>query len=574
MNEGKENAPDDKKHVEPELQQRILKVLNQARLPEDLVNHPLTALKPDVAKAILAHRDTVGPFGFTDLEQVRTIRAIGPNVVKGFFGAFGSMSFGAWSQPYSVQSPVNGTNTLVAHAALLHNGLVLFLKASCTPPGETILWDPSDETNPIFTSPSNEPDVNLYCCGHSFLSDGKLLVVGGGGEFTPTVTDTAWTFDPGSGGGAGEWTQTAGNMSVPRWYPTAVTLGGGRVLVASGREYAPPTHPYIDTLEIYQESTGTFVPVSGPPADPTAANRDLPRLYPGLHLLTGGEVFYSRTGWRDTGGTEPVQSSYFKLMGPTTGHWVEIDDLMDFPERTEGMSVTLLEPGGPHGWMAKVMVIGGGEINTTGQSTAEIIHTAALTPVWEPPIDIGDPRLNCNVVVLPDGKVFVCGGMSGLNTPCLMFDPDTNAVSPMANVQYTRAYHSVAVLLPSGKVAVTGGGSPVIEIFSPPYVFNGAPPTFASPPPTTVHHGHTFQVESPEAADIQKVVLVRPMAVTHQLDTEQRVIPLQFTQSGTTLNVTAPDGVHPHPVAPRGYYMLFILNGDGVPSKAEFVYLH
>lgn len=74
-----------------------------------------------------------------------------------------------------------------------------------------------------------------------------------------------------------------------------------------------------------------------------------------------------------------------------------------------------------------------------------------------------------------------------------------------------------------------------IEVLSPPYRFNpdgsptsrpriltinGAEPTRVTTP--TVDHGSTFTIETPEAADIAKVVLVRPMAVTHQTDTERR----------------------------------------------------
>ena len=80
--------------------------------------------------------------------------------------------------------------------------------------------------------------------------------------------------------------------------------------------------------------------------------------------------------------------------------------------------------------------------------------------------------------------------------------------------------------------------------------------------------------ESFQAADIERIVLVRPMAVTHQTDTEQRVIPLDFTRTGDILEATAPNGHHPHPVAPRGWYMLFVLNGARIPSEGRFIFLH
>jgi hypothetical protein len=92
-----------------------------------------------------------------------------------------------------------------------------------------------------------------------------------------------------------------------------------------------------------------------------------------------------------------------------------------------------------------------------------------------------------------------------------------------------------------------------------------------------VHHGQDFVIESPDAHKIVRVVLVRPMAVTHQTDTEQKVLELPFCHdhgSPRRLTLTAPHGGHPHSLAQQGYYMLFALNRQGVPSVAKWIYLH
>jgi hypothetical protein len=125
-------------------------------------------------------------------------------------------------------------------------------------------------------------------------------------------------------------------------------------------------------------------------------------------------------------------------------------------------------------------------------------------------------------------------------------------------------------------------------VFSPPYLFNADGTAAARPVidkvngevPTSTHaphfhHGSTFTVETLQADSVAPVVLIRPMAVTHQTDSEQRILHLTFHQSGTTqLTATAPDGIHPNAMAPRGYYMLFILDGNGVPSEGKFIHLH
>jgi hypothetical protein len=314
--------------------------------------------------------------------------------------------------------------------------------------------------------------------------------------------------------------------------------------------------------------------------------RDFPQLYPGLHLLPGGEVFYTRTGFGSAGpgpggSSDPLPTNaYFSYSAPATGAWVELANQMEFFDRVRGMSVILLDPCDP---ILRVLVIGGG--SAPGNETAEMIDLATLNPVWDHAMIVpgGAGRNNVNAVLLPNGNVFVVGGTSDPSVPCAMFDASTNTWTTMARANYRKQYHSVAVLLPSGKVMSTGGsnyggGSNVIEIFSPPYLFkpDGSPadrPAIDAAP-AMVHHGHMFDVESADAAGIERVVLVRPMAVTHQTDSEQRVLQMSFTRSGTTLTVTAPDHHHPHGHAPRGYYMLFILNGDGVPSEGRFIFLH
>ena len=152
----------------------------------------------------------------------------------------------------------------------------------------------------------------------------------------------------------------------------------------------------------------------------------------------------------------------------------------------------------------------------------------------------------------------------------------TNSWAAMAALPSIRDYHSVALLLPSGQVAMAGWNNTAIEIFDPPYLHRGPRPTITSAP-ASVHHGQDFEVQTPDAAAVEKVVLVRPMAVTHQTDTEQRVLEMPFLHDHAQPNrlvATAPHGGHPHSLAPQGFYMVFILDRNGVPSIARWIYLH
>src|SRR5438552_17621257 len=112
-----------------------------------------------------------------------------------------------------------------------------------------------------------------------------------------------------------------------------------------------------------------------------------------------------------------------------------------------------------------------------------------------------------------------------------------------------------------------GNGHPEVEVFSPPYLFAGARPMISSAP-AGVGYGQTFSVQTPDAASITAVTWIRLPSVTHAFDQNQRINRLSFIRGSGTLSVTAPNNAN---VTPPGHYMLFILNGQGVPSVATIV---
>jgi hypothetical protein len=586
--------------ISADVQRRILRFVNAARVPRDLLRppqrfrdtegehgpqhdiehagHQMKGKRPqrpvererDVALEIIRRRP---PSGYIDLKQ---LIELDPRVVRQWiddlFPILGAATFGEWSAPIPIE--VDKAEIPIQNAALLRTGKVLLIPSST----DTLLWDPTSATPfSLLDGATTGLTANLFCSGHSFLSDGKLLVAGGGGGSPGTASSIeAWKFDPIHE----TWTKTAGDMAYKRWYPTVVTLGDepGRALVISGwTGGVPVTAPQ---MEIYSESTDSFTPVSvsGPVGEKVG-----PQTYPGLHLLPGGEIFYAPVGFGNCtqtadpyATTEP--SGYFVFTGTAGGFWTDTGPNI----RTKGMSVLLLQPTYP---FVRVLVVGGGD--AAQSATAQRINLSTLSPAWGGTFPLLEARVHPNVVLLPDGTVFICGGMEETGTPptggpCELYDPIAGTLVDMAEVNYPRHYHSVALLLPSGQVMVAGGASSggcslsdynTIEVFSPPYYF-GTRPTMA-PVPDLVHHGDEFEIETPDADGIVRVVLVRPMAVTHQTDSEQRVVSLPFVQSAPDkLTATMPNGVHPHGMAPRGYYMLFILNASDVPSEGQFIFLH
>jgi hypothetical protein len=126
--------------------------------------------------------------------------------------------------------------------------------------------------------------------------------------------------------------------------------------------------------------------------------------------------------------------------------------------------------------------------------------------------------------------------------------------------------------LPDGRVLSAGGGrfgvdQPSAEIYSPPYLFKGPRPTITSAP-TQVAYGASFAVQTPDAATVSAVSLIRSGSVTHAINMDQRFMSLTFQAGSGTLTVHAPANGN---LTPPGHYMLFILDGNGVPSVAKIL---
>lgn len=456
---------------------------------------------------------------------------------------------------------------------LLHNGKLLIVAGSENDPNKHLqgsskaaLWDLSAQTITI------QPMLwDVFCNGGTFFEDGRCMVVGGTVQYDPFYGDPRTTvFDPLTN----KFNQLH-SMAHGRWYATAITLGDGRVLAFSGLD---ETGAFNQTVEIYKVATDNVGPAGWSP--PYNAGWT-PPLYPWLHLLPNGTIFYSGSS-PNSAFFDPSKANSTTGSGWTSGPTTHYD-----LDRTYGFSVLLpLLPS--NNYAPRVMILGGGENGAT--ATTEIIDLSHPSPAWAPSGNMpSGARVQGNAVLLPNGKVLALGGsvqFEDVNSATLgadLYDPATGLWSSAGRCSYARLYHSTAVLLPDATV-VSAGSNPQrgtyeqhIEIYSPAYLFttdaNGntiyaTRPTIQGAPAHLGYGSGTFQVQTADALNIKSVVLARPGSDTHAWNMEQRLVGLAFSSSSGALTVGLPPNSN---VAPPGYYMLFILNNSGVPSIASFV---
>ncbi len=224
------------------------------------------------------------------------------------------------------------------------------------------------------------------------------------------------------------------------------------------------------------------------------------------------------------------------------------------------------------------MIIGGAN-DGVATNTCERIDFNAPSPQWQQAAPLSIARAHANAVILPSREVMVLGGgATGLYCEPTdipeMYDPDTGNWTTLPPQVFGRMYHSTAVLLPDGRVLSAGQDSEQSgswgEIYEPAYLFRGSRPTISGAP-QQVAFGSTFTIDTPDATTVSAVALIRLSVVTHSGNMEQRYVGLQFSvATPDRLVATAPDNGNQ---APPGYYMLFIVDNDRVPSVARFVQL-
>jgi hypothetical protein len=507
------------------------------------------------------------------------------------------------------------------HAALLPTNKIFIFGGSSLDPDEfghptlprAEMLDMN--TNPWQTYPLNCDLVScdLWCGGHTFLSDGKLLFVGGT-SYYPPVPDPfygglkeAFLFDPFT-----ETWERLDDMQVGRWYPTLIRLADDRVLTLSGLEYRAPTEtPEKNTLKILFElimKMEDYITRVHEVFDPETktwsrmrVERKLP-LYPRMHLLPDGDVFYSgvfNTHFFTPGRYPSAQWS------PRTEEWADLGGRHWQKSREEGISILLALR--PPDYPPQILIAGGGTHNlgriimsllhsigkdawssffrflTSVQDSVEQIDLSLPNPRWKSMNKMHHRRIHANGVLLPDGNVLVVGGMSsyghsagahGAVYAAEVYHPSMNTWTLMNAQQRPRLYHSTAILLPDARV-ISMGSNPhaksiekTIEIFSPPYLFRGDRPVITESP-DQIAHGGTFSVMVNRARQIGQVVLMRLEVLTHVTNTDQRLLELEFhVTNDEKLTIQGPSSpAH----MPRGYCLLFVLTNDGVPSVGKFL---
>jgi len=378
-------------------------------------------------------------------------------------------------------------------------------------------------------------------------------------------------------------------MTRGRWYPTLLRLPDGTILATSGLD-ENGNGPQNNTIERNVDPDNA--------AWQKQRDFDLP-LYPHLFELADGRLFYTGGKMDTAGASQPFVFDPLQLTIPTL-----VNGLTDINQCNQSASVVM-----PPVQQQKYMILGGGPEDegspVRGRATQRVAIVDFKTP--KPQYQVKKPlnheRMHVNAVLLPDRTVLVVGGGVTREASALtnvvdpqggrevfeaeIYNPQTNTWSVTAAATIARLYHSVALLLPDGRVLSAGGnpdkGSQVnwlppdpleemrLEIFSPPYLFSKHPRPVVLNAPDSISYGTSITIQTDKPNQVKWISLIFPGLTTHSFNSTQRLVDVPFTVNATNaINAVIPTE---KTLAPPGWYMLFLTDNDGIPSVARWVKL-
>jgi len=488
-------------------------------------------------------------------------------------------------------NPTYTLDTIAVHMALLKSGKIITFTGDDADignwnKGKSSIWDPENPTvsnNPLITR-------NLFCAGHCILPDGRLFAAGGQTTVSPLFPNglisflglyfrkgadhDTHTFDPVNN----KWTKHQ-SMPKARWYPTCITLPDGQALIVSG--LWSQAHGYFFKNHFINLNYEIFNPQTNTLSTPKPFLKKI-KAYPFLQVLPGGTLFVHYENK-----TRLLNISNFQE--PPKEFETEHSGTRTY----SGSASCVLLPLMPGDTKFKILIAGGSEVinpdeHSDATNSAEIFTFDSINQdnsKWEQTNPTNHKRFLSDSVVLPDGKILLVNGagrgIADHNDITVkdieIFDPETNTWSIHGTLEKDRLYHATALLLPDGTVVSAGSTGHEwtdphfekdIEIISPSYL-DGDPdsrPKITNAP-QEITYDEPFEVTIQSSANITKVSMIRCSSVTHTNNMDQRCLFLNIIEnSGTTIKIQSPKD---STWAPPGYYMLFILDNNKIPSVGK-----
>ncbi|KPV77092.1 uncharacterized protein RHOBADRAFT_49404 [Rhodotorula graminis WP1] len=450
--------------------------------------------------------------------------------------------------------------------------------------------------------------TNAFCAGGGWIGNGTLVSVGGNPQQT-YINDKAEDglaalrlFTPCADERCDVYENPARiRLTSPRWYPSTVRLVDGSLMIAGGmvvRGFSNQDATDNPTFEFFPPK-GDGLPVySSFLHDALKSN-----LFPVMYTLPSGYVFIAANKMAMLyDAKKNIERRLKPLPNGVT---------ITYP----GSSASVLLPLTiANNFEPEVLFCGGTTANldinpsqlsakapASKQCSRMILNAAGLRKGWQTE-NMPFPRVMGDAILTPDGNVLIVNGAqagiagygnvkdeigaSNARSPAkepLLYDPDgvkgKRFTRGFPNAGMERLYHSVATLLPDGRI-FTAGSNPNdgvstktyrtrynVEMLSPPYMSMKRPSFSAQPAKMAYKKNYVLTVSLPSGTKKVQAFIMDLGYSTHGVHMSQRMVELACTLKGNKLTVTAPKTTGIFQPGPAWLHLL----ADGVPSKSTKV---
>lgn len=412
----------------------------------------------------------------------------------------------------------------------------------------TGVWDPLTDQITEHTYDQH----SMFCAMPTMRENGEVFVVGGDGPTNNRTSTFNYQTD------SWEHIDTA---NADRWYNGSLQLPNGQVFMALGGQSSTSRYP-----ELWTEGEGwrwlTGIDLQAPILDYTSYGK--PKWFPMMSVAPDGDILHV--------GPTPIMHN--------------INPAGDGSIEEAGAGITGWDSNNQAGTMivfdeGKILTLGG----ISSKNRATIVDMNGAIPQVTAVTNLSQPRAHSNAIMLPTGEVFVVGGTdqnvwfsdAGTILTPEIWNPQTQTWRQVADHIKPRNYHSVALLMSDGRVFSGGGGlcgcsadHPDHQVYSPGYLFNpdGTPAnrpaiTFA---PDITTFGDVFNVTTVQ--NIDRFTMIKMAGTTHSHNTDTRFLNVSFTGDTGAYQLTMESNSN---VLTPGYWMLFALNDQGVPSESKVI---
>ncbi len=469
------------------------------------------------------------------------------------------------------------------------------------------IWDVkkgfSDSAHKVYIRPIV---MDSFCSVVRVLDDENIFIIGGNKNTKTSIPDTqsaTMIFNIKDGS-----FKRSKDLNFKRWYGSAIRTGDEKLVIVGGKDIVTEEKSIIpEIIDLKNIDDGWKLLDNAKSEKFFGEDIHEEWNYPRSYLTSDGNI---------------VGISYNKIWLMDKNDGFRIRGTGEIPLATGGIArhlehrnpndkshhskkgnhqniekMKIVTMGAPVGHTSSTLMMGKDEVYifggkqyskeyTSSNQVYKIDFSNSYSPKIEQLKGMSYPRSNANATILPTGEIFINGGEAYNDNEFSIFTPEIYNIKnqtskTLSKAYFRRNYHSTSLLLPDGRILVSGGDVWNSEIFYPPYLFtrDWQNKVVLSKRPIIKNLGNRIsrgklklEIDENSFKKISMINILSTGSTTHAQASEPKFRSLDFKRSvKNTIIVDIPPNKNE---LANGTYMIFAVTSEGIPSIGKIVLLN